>query len=417
LLPLRIRDFRLLWSGMTVSMLGDGVYMVALAWEVYRLSNVPTALAYVGVASTAPQVVLLVLGGLLTDRVERRRLMIAADLLRMAAIGAAAILLFAGELRMWHLIVVAALASVGSALFMPAFSAIVPEIVPAELLAEANALDHFVRPASRLLGPALGGLLVAYVGMGSAFAFNSLSFGCSALALSLLTARPLASNARSLIDDLKGGIAAVRAQTWLWAGLLAGVPMNLASGAGFVLLPLVVKNHVHGSAGTLGLVYSLGAVGSITAAYTIGQRGLPRRHITIAYWGWAIGLFLTAGYAAATAAWQLFLISFAGAAAITLGQIIWATLVHRLVPGDVLGRVSSLDYFTSFSLIPLSYLLVGYLAKATSVSTALYTTAAWGGISTLVCLYLIPNNRASEHDGTVHPLKALKRATPDDDVV
>jgi hypothetical protein len=246
--------------------------------------------------------------------------------------------------------------------------------------------------------------LVAYVGMGSAFAFNSLSFGCSALALSLLTARPLASNARSLIDDLKGGIAAVRAQTWLWAGLLAGVPMNLASGAGFVLLPLVVKNHVHGSAGTLGLVYSLGAVGSITAAYTIGQRGLPRRHIT-------------AGYAAATAAWQLFLISFAGAAAITLGQIIWATLVHRLVPGDVLGRVSSLDYFTSFSLIPLSYLLVGYLAKATSVSTALYTTAAWGGISTLVCLYLIPNNRASEHDGTVHPLKALKRATPDDDVV
>lgn len=84
--PLAIRDFRLLWTGMTISLLGHGVFVVAQAWEVYRLSNAPTALAWVGVASVVPRVVLLVIGGLITDRVERRRVMIAADLLRLVAL-------------------------------------------------------------------------------------------------------------------------------------------------------------------------------------------------------------------------------------------------------------------------------------------------------------------------------------------
>jgi MFS family permease len=399
--PFAINDFRRLWTGMTVSLLGDGVFLVAQAWEVYRLSNSPTALAWVGVASVAPRVALLLVGGLLTDRIERRRLMIAADLLRLGAIGSAAILLFAGALHLWHLIVVAAVASVGSALFMPAFRAIVPEIVPDELLAEANAVDHFVQPATRLIGPALGGLLVTDVGMGGAFAFNAISFGCSAFALAFVTARRLVVESRSVLEDLKGGIAAVRAQTWLWAGLLASVPMNLASGATFVLLPLIVKNHLHASAGVLGLAYSMGAVGSIVAAYAVGERGLPHRYISIAYWGWALGFFVTAGYAAATSSWQLFATSFATAAANTVGQIIWFTLVHRRVPREVLGRVSSLDYLTAYGLIPLSYLLVGYVAESIGVSSTVYLFAAWGGLSTLACLYLIPGNRGSDRDEAV----------------
>ncbi len=388
---------------MAVSLLGDGMFNVALAWEVYRLSNVPSALAWVGVAAMLPRIVLLVYGGVLTDRVERRRLMIAADLLRLVAVGAAAVLMFTGGIRLWQLALVAAVAAAGSALFLPAFGAIVPELVPQELLTEANSLDQFVRPTSRLIGPALGGVLVAASGTGVAFALDAASFGVSALCLSLLTARPvLATASGSVVADVREGIAAVRQQAWLWGGVLASIPLNLASGAMFVLLPYIVKNDLHASAGTLGLVYSFGAVGSIVAAFAMGERGLPRRHIAAAYWGWAIGLAVTALYALADHAWELFAISLVSAGAITVGQVIWGVLMHRLVPKEVLGRVYSLDLFTAVALLPVSYLLTGAIADRWGTSTALYAGAALGSISTLLFLYLVPGMRATERDGSIH---------------
>ncbi|MGH2687494.1 MAG: MFS transporter, partial [Actinomycetota bacterium] len=153
--PFRIRDFRLLWVGMSASLLGDGVFLVALAWQVYELSNKASALSLVGVAMSVPHVALLLIGGVLSDRFPRRRVMLAADLLRGVAIGTLGVLSITGGLRMGHVLVLVALYGAGMALFGPAFDAIVPDIVPSGLLAQANALDLFVRPAAlRLAGPA-----------------------------------------------------------------------------------------------------------------------------------------------------------------------------------------------------------------------------------------------------------------------
>src|SRR6478736_4109249 len=102
--PLRERDFRLLWGGMCVSLTGDGVFLIAMAWQVYALSNAPTALAMVGVAMTVPTLVLLLLGGVLSDRFDRRRLMVASDLIRALAVGAIATLSLAGALELWQLV-------------------------------------------------------------------------------------------------------------------------------------------------------------------------------------------------------------------------------------------------------------------------------------------------------------------------
>src|SRR5689334_1510748 len=143
--PLRHRDFRLLWGGMCISLLGDGVFMVAMAWQVYALSNAPTALSIVGIAMTIPTIVFLLVGGVLSDRFDRRRLMLIADVGRCAAVGIMALLALTGMLELWHIAVLVAVYGVGAAFFGPAFDAITPEVLPADQLGQANALDQLVR--------------------------------------------------------------------------------------------------------------------------------------------------------------------------------------------------------------------------------------------------------------------------------
>ena len=132
--PLRHRDFRLLWSGMTVSLLGDGIFIVALAWQVYELSDAATALSLVGLAMTIPNVLFLLIGGVVSDRFDRRRVLLAADLIRGLAVAAMGVLSLNGTLELWHLMGLAALYGGGTAFFGPAFDAIVPDLVASDLL-------------------------------------------------------------------------------------------------------------------------------------------------------------------------------------------------------------------------------------------------------------------------------------------
>ena len=156
LVPLRRRDYALLTAGSTVSLLGDGFFGVALAWQVYEISNIPTALSIVGVAWTAPLVVFILLGGVFSDRYDRRWLMVGADLIRAAAIGFLGILSVTGVLELWHVVAMIAFVGLGDAFFNPASTAIVPSLLPDEELAQANALQGLARPLMiRLIGPAV----------------------------------------------------------------------------------------------------------------------------------------------------------------------------------------------------------------------------------------------------------------------
>src|SRR6201989_1318458 len=150
--PLRIRHFALLWTGMSVSLVGAAIFLGALAWQVYELSNDPSALGWILAAYMTPLVVFVLAGGVLTDRIGRRKLMVAADVVRATAIGTAGVLSVAGVLELWQLAVCAAATGLGDALFAPAFGSIVPELVPRESLAQANALHQFVRPVAGLGG-------------------------------------------------------------------------------------------------------------------------------------------------------------------------------------------------------------------------------------------------------------------------
>jgi DHA3 family tetracycline resistance protein-like MFS transporter len=167
----------LLWIGQAISLAGDGIYLVAIAWIVYDISNEPGALALVGFAWTLPQVAGLLLAGVLSDRFERRRLLVIADLVRFVAIGTIAALAYADAAELWHLVVLVVIYGFGQALFQPAFTAIMPEVVPRDELLQANAMRELLEPLGmRFFGPALGGVLIALFGVGTAFLIDALTF-------------------------------------------------------------------------------------------------------------------------------------------------------------------------------------------------------------------------------------------------
>lgn len=404
--PLRIRDFALLWLGLTVSFVGDGVYIIAIAWQTYDLSNSPSALAAVGVAWSLPQLVLLLLTGVLSDRLDRRHLMIAGDVVRGLAIATVGILSIDGSLTMTWLLILVVIFGAGQALFGPAFSSIVPQVVPEELLVEANSLGQFVRPITwTLIGPLVGGLLVATVGTGWAFVADAGTFAFSAVMIGLMRTRPergATEEHPSAWEDLKEGLRYVRSRAWLWVAMVAATVSLLATwGPWEVLVPYVVRNDLGGSAAALGLVFAAGGVGSVTVALVIGQRGrLPKRAVTVLYLTWAVGMLMTAGFGLVSAVWQAALVAFVSESCITALIVIWFTLLQRLVPAHLLGRVSSLDWMISIAGVPLSFAVVGPAAAAFGVDATLIGAGVIGAAITIAFMFY-PGARDPERDGSL----------------
>jgi MFS family permease len=395
LAPLRLRDFRLLWTGMTLSLLGDGVLLVALAWQAYQLSNRPAAMSLVGVALTVPQVILVLFGGVVSDRLERRKVMLVADVVRGVALALLAWLTFSGSLEMWHMVAFAVVYGAASAFFMPAFEALVPSIVPEEELVEANALDQFVRPAALwLLGPALGGALIGWAGTGGAFALDAASFAVSAGCLLRLTRTPPEESAepmtvRSAVLEMREGLSFVRREPWLWATLAAAsLTYLLFLGPTEVLLPYLVKNDLGGDAHDVGLILAAGGVAAVAAALVVGQTGLPKRRMTFTYVVWALATLGVAGYGIAGARWQAMLAGALIAGFEALGAVAWMTTKQRLIPEGLMGRVSSFDWFISIALVPVSYAVTAPIADAVGVRETLIGAGVLGALVTLGFLFL-----------------------------
>ena len=399
---LRHRDFRLLWIGQAISLTGDGIYLVAIAWLVYDISNEPGALAIVGFAWTLPQVAGLLVAGVLSDRFERRRLLVIADLIRFAAIGAIAALAFAETTQLWPVVLLVVVYGLGQALFQPAFTAIVPEVVPRDELLHANALRELMEPLGmRFAGPALGGVLIAVLGVGTAFLIDSLTFVLSAAVVMLIRRRPpLRTERGSMWRDLAEGYAYVRAHVWLWGTLVgAAIFLLITYGPFEVLLPYIIRNDLDGDAATFGTVLAFGGLGSILAAMILSRTGLPRKHITLMWTAWTVGIALDVGLAVAGAAWQMCLIAVLSFGLGTVGMIIWNTLMNTLVPPEMLGRVSSFDWFVSIGLTPLSFAITGPVASLLGARTTL-ALAGILGLATSAFLFL-PGMRDPERE----PLK------------
>ena len=402
--PLRHRDFALLLSGQSISLVGDGFFHVALAWQVYLISNEPTALSFVGVAATLPLVLFVLVGGAFADRYDRRKVMIGADLLRGFAVVTMGILSVLGAIELWHMAVLMALVGIGDAFFNPASTAIVPDLLPEHELPQANAIQGVLRRLMiSLIGPAIAGLLIALFGPGPAFVIDGLTFGASAVALVFIRYRPIpheaiGSGVRHTVRQMGEGFAYIRSKPWIWATLLSALlSLLFFIGPVQVLLPYQVKNQLFQGPDALGLIYAFGGIGSIIMAFAIGHFGLPRRRVTWMYVSWTLGIALMAIYGVMTALWQALLVMMVTHAFFELGQVIWTTMLQQRVPRRLLGRVSSLDWMISLGLVPVSYALTGPVAAQIGAGQTMVVGALIGAGLTILLLF-VPGVRAPERE-------------------
>lgn len=402
--PLRRRDFALLSGGSVASLVGDGFFHVALAWQVYTISNVPTALSIVFLAISIPNVLLVLVGGVLADRYDRRKLMVAADLVRAGALAGIAALSGAGALELWHIAVLVVFVGAGDAFFNPASTAILPDLVDADELPAANALAGMYRPITvRMVGPALAGLVVAAFGPAPAFAIDSASFVVSALAIWSIRTRPAPRPAathslRSTLAEIGEGFGYIRSKPWIWATLVSAMfSLLVFIGPVEILVPYVIKNKLALGPDSLGLIFAVGGVGSLVMSVLIGALGLPRRRVTVMFAAWAFGVGATALYGAMTSLWQALAISFVLQGSFMLGQVIWTTMLQQLVPRELLGRVSSFDWLMSIGLVPVSYALTGPVSSAVGPDTTLIAAGLLGAVL-MGALLFVPGVRDPERN-------------------
>jgi MFS family permease len=366
---LTVRSFALLWSGQQLSVLGDSIYRVALAWWVLEATGSAKAMSTIFIFASAPMLVFLLIGGVAVDRYSRARVMFLSDILRGLLIGIVALLAFAHRLEIWHIYVVSLLFGIVGAFFGPAYRAILPEIVPRELLPSANGLTALSDQLAEIAGPALGALIVSTSGSPSAFTFDFFSFIISAVCLAPLVRLGLAGHVskerKSVLHDFREGVEVVRNASWLSITIVIASLGNITLSAPFAIaLPFLVKGHLGGGIGSLGLIYSLLAAGTIggTILGTVWLErtsGLRARGL-FAYGLWIAGGLLIAVFGLPVSIYTVAPAAFLIGVAFGVPNLIFMTTLQELIPAKLLGRVTSIVTLGSFALIPIGSALVGW---------------------------------------------------------
>jgi DHA3 family tetracycline resistance protein-like MFS transporter len=394
--PLRHRDFRLLWTGQTLTLLGSFVSNIAYPFQVLQLGGSAFELgAFVSVFTGASLVFLLV-GGAVADRVPRRTLIVITELVSGVTVGSMAILGFAGALQMWHLYVSAAFFGAASAFSVPALGAIIPELVPEDILVAGNAVQGLSRQSARVGGPIVGGLLVATGGPSAAFAFNTVTFFLSAGAVALTRARPLVSEARpSILRDIREGFAFVFSVQWLWVTIFGWALIVAAFiGAIAVALPLLVTTVLGGGAEMYGFISAAVGVGEAIGATAIAQVRIRRTGLAMYLFGALSGVAFFVYGLVPTVPGALVASAIQGLSFACFG-ILWVTALQVHVPRRLLGRVTSVDYFGGTLLAPVAPIGAAFLAQSQGPAFVFIVAGAITVILTLAAL-LLPSIRDLE---------------------
>ncbi len=383
-----------------ISVLGDKIFQVALAWWVLQTTGSGVAMGSVFLLNMLPMLVFLLIGGVLVDRFSRFALMVVSDVVRGFVIGVAAVLAYANLLELWHVYVFSFIFGAVDAFFQPAFRAVMPEMIPPEDLPSANSLASLGRPISGILGPSLGAAIVLVGGTALAFYLDALSFAISALCvLPLVTLRlprrmPVASN--SILGDLQEGIGTVLGSPMLWLTILIAGISSIAYAAPMeVGLPFLIQNNWQGDVGLLGAFFSTTALGALLAAVWLGRVTRLRHRGPVLYAAWAlIGLLIIAlGLPITTP--LVIIVAFALGICQTTIDLNWINILQEKVPIERLGRVTSVDYLGSFVLLPLGYALGGWAIDHVGPATVFVVGGA--ALTVLVLLGLLhPRIRATD---------------------
>lgn len=405
LAPFASREYRLLIAAVSLSIFAEGMWTVVMALQVIDLDNDPASLSLVATCLGGGLVAFVLVGGIAADRVNQRAIIIVVEAVNLAAVSAVAALSVAGGLRIWHLAIAAAVLGVAAAFFFPAYSAILPRILPAEHLLAANGVEGVVRPVfQRSVGPAVAGVVVGATVPSVGAVTVAALFG---LALLLLVAtRPATASQppaphNHVLRDLRDGVRFVTTTPWLlWTLLFASVFVLLVLGPMEVLLPFIAQERFADGASTYGFILAFFGIGSAIGALGVSSARMPRRYLTMmmAMWGAGsiplVAVGITSSFPVMAAA--TFVIGLTDGA----GMVIWGTLLQRRVPTEMLGRVSSLDFFVSLAFMPLSFAIVGPLSKVISMQTIFLVA----GVAPVLLAAVALTAARMPRDEIAHPL-------------
>jgi len=378
---LKHRPFALLWSGQTTSRLGDSLYRIALSWWVLEQTGSAVAMGTVLIFSQIPLLLFLLIGGVVVDRLPRIRIMFASDMLCGLVVTFVAFFSWFDLLQIWHIYIASILFGFVEAFFFPAYQAIIPQVTPAELLTSANSLNGLSQRVTGIVGPALGAAFVATGGTSVTFALDALSFFISALCVLPLLRSNLdlgprqvettetigkpQSSARAALKqgftDLLEGFRLVVRVPWIWITiLLFGFINIMEAGPRAVAMPFLIKEDLGADVRLLGLLGSAASLGFVVGMVWLGQYVRLHRRGLLAYLS-----IIGTGAALLPFALKLpvpVLVAsmFISGVSTSVFALIWTHTLQEMVPGNILGRVYSIDALGSFVLLPIGFALTGW---------------------------------------------------------
>lgn len=386
--PLRERNFRLLFIGQTASQVGNGMAPVALVFAVLA-HGTSSDVGFVLSAETVPLVVLLLVGGVVADRMSRRVLMLEADALRAMAECTLGLWILLGRPPLWGFMVLAALLGVGQAFFNPALTGIFPQMLGDELLQRGNALSGISSSGGFIVGPAIAGVIVAAASPGWAIMIDGLTYLVSVVSLALIRIDwTAAEDAQSFLARLHEGWREFWGRTWLWVIVVEFSLVNALYASYLVLGPVVAKESL-GGAPAWGAILAAGGAGSVLGGVAM-LRIHPRRPLLFATLATLLGpapLFLVAARGATP---LIAATAFVSGIAIAVFSVQWSTTLQREVPPEVLSRVSAYDWVGSLALTPIWMALVGPVSSLLGVTTTLVTSGVVM-MALVIAVLLVPS--------------------------
>lgn len=398
---LRERPFRLLWSGQATSAIGDAMTPVALVFAVLHATGSAGDLGIVLAAYTLAHAVFILAGGVWGDRLERRLVMLACDLIRAATQLTLAVLVIRGSPGLWEFVLLAGIVGAAESFFNPASTGLIPQTITTGRLQQANALIALTRSGAWIFGPAISGVIVSAAGAGWVFAIDGITFLASAAFLSRLRVdATMPAERTSFFSELAHGWREVRARRWLWTSLITFGIGNCAWGAVQVLGPLVAERDLDGAT-SWGFIATAGGVGGVIGG-VIALRWRPGRPLLVSHLAILALTPYVAAFAIPLPTAALAALSLVALISIIVANTLWETVLQSAVPNETLSRVSSYDWAVSLVLMPLGFALWGPLAEWIGIDTTL-VLAAVTIVAAKTAVVLVPEVRNMRRPEAAEP--------------
>ena len=414
--PLRHPSYRLLAASMALSLLAAGLWAVAVVWQVVALRGGPAALSLVTALGAGGMLASTLLGGALADRTPQRRILLATELVQGLTMAVVATLSLAGASSLGQLAAMSLVAGLAMGLYYPAYSALVPALVPEGDLLAVNGLEGMVRPMlQNAAGPAAAGFLVASISPGAALAATAAASLLAATCLWALPTTPVrrdlpadAEAATGLLADVREGFVYMVRTPWLLGTLVfASLMLLVFIGPLEVLVPFAIKDAGGGPTQHAYVLAAFG-IGGAVGSLVVASLRLPRRYLTVMNLLWGVGCVPLVVFGLATDLWLMIAAGAVMGATFQAGMVIWGTLLQRRVPPALLGRVSSLDFFVSISFMPLSMALAGTVSQVIGLTA----TFLLGGLAPVALAVVAVVAARMPADEIAHPLDVVPPDVP-----